>query len=197
VGAYATYLTSDDGGDSWSPRTFQASPPPKGRARPAAAESGGFHFNRIVAASDTRFYIAGEAGHVYRSDNGGVIWQELSSPYGGSLFGVLPLAGESLLVFGMRGNLYRSDDLGGNWQKIDTGTVAMLNGAVRLNASGVAIVGLSGVVLVSRDGGRSFALAQQTDRSGLSAAVRVGADPDEIAVVGESGVRLISLKGAP
>ncbi|HXY76410.1 MAG TPA: hypothetical protein VEH54_05835 [Steroidobacteraceae bacterium] len=198
VGAYATYLTSNDAGDSWSARTFQASPPPKGRAgRPAAAESGGFHLNRIVAASDTRFYLAGEAGHLYRSDNGGVIWQELSSPYEGSFFGVLPLGGESVLAFGMRGNLYRSDDLGGNWQKIDTGTVAMLNGAARLDASGVAIVGLSGVVLVSRDGGRNFTLAQQTDRSGLSAVVRVGMDPAEIAVVGESGARLISLKGSP
>ena len=200
IGAYSTYLRSEDGGDSWSARKFMASPPPRGRStRPpvsgAAAPGGGYHLNHIVAASASRLYIAAEAGHLYRSDDGGVIWQELPSPYRGSFFGMLPLEGESVLAFGLRGNLYRSDDLGGNWQKIDTHTVVMLDGATRLGASGVAVVGLSGAVLLSRDGARTFALVQQGDRSGLSAAVNLG--DDEIAVVGEAGAKLISLKGAP
>jgi photosystem II stability/assembly factor-like uncharacterized protein len=48
-------------------------------------------------------------------------------------------------------------------------------------------------VLVSRDGGRSFSLEQQSDRSGLSAALAIGSDA--IVVVGEDGARLLTLGG--
>jgi photosystem II stability/assembly factor-like uncharacterized protein len=49
------------------------------------------------------------------------------------------------------------------------------------------------VVLVSHDGGRSFSLEQQSDRSGLSAALAVGADA--LVVVGEGGARRLTLGG--
>jgi photosystem II stability/assembly factor-like uncharacterized protein len=49
-------------------------------------------------------------------------------------------------------------------------------------------------VLVSHDGGRSFVLAQQADRSGLSAALALGAE--RLAVVGETGARLIAVGAA-
>jgi len=213
IGAYSTYLTSADGGASWNDVKFTPAPPAgaavpaPGRAAdrgtgaaaasPAAAEeaaTGGYHLNRIVAAGGGRLYIAGEAGHLYRSDDDGASWITLPSPYEGSFFGVQPLdggaPGAAVLAFGLRGNLYRSEDAGMSWQRIKTGTVAMLDGAARLK-EGVAIVGLAGVVLVSRDGARSFRLLQQADRSGLSAAVAVG--DARLAVVGENGARLIGL----
>ena len=204
VGAYSAYFTSEDGGASWTAGKLAAAPPPKARAArrgaPAGAAdegaaAGGYHLNRIVPAGASRLYIAGEAGHLYRSDDGGANWRELSSPYEGSFFGVLPLQGEAVLAFGLRGNLYRSEDAGSSWQKIETGTVAMLDGAARFDDAGVAIVGLAGVVLVSRDGGRTFTLLQQSDRAGLSAALTAG--DDEIAAVGEAGGKLISLRDAP
>ncbi|MGH8132173.1 MAG: WD40/YVTN/BNR-like repeat-containing protein, partial [Steroidobacteraceae bacterium] len=199
VGAYSTYLTSTDGGAGWVARKFTAAPAPKGASggRAGAASSagdpgagGGYHLNRIVAASAARLYIAGEAGHLYRSDDGGANWHALFSPYEGSFFDILPLAGDALLAFGLRGNLFRSEDAGGSWRRLDTGTVAMLDGAARLAGGQLAIVGLSGVVLLSGDGGESFALRQQSDRSGLSAALAVGRDT--LAVVGEDGARLIA-----
>ena len=203
VGAYGAYLTSADGGASWTARRFAPAPPAGAHARPAAsaltaaqgAAGGGYHLNRIVSAGATRLYIAGEAGHLYRSDDGGANWRELSSPYEGSFFGVLPLPGEALLAFGLRGHLYRSEDAGSSWRRIETGTVAMLDGAARFDDAGVAIVGLSGVLLVSHDRGASFTLVQQSDRAGLAAAVPVGTT--ELAVVGEGGAGLISLKDAP
>ncbi|HEY0768477.1 MAG TPA: YCF48-related protein [Steroidobacteraceae bacterium] len=206
VGAYSTYLASADGGTSWSERKFTAAAP---RARPAVAAraaptapaadegaaGGGYHLNRIVSAGGSRLYIAGESGHLYRSDDNGAHWLTLTSPYEGSFFGALPVAGEALLAFGLRGHLYRSEDAGGSWRKIDTGTVAMLDGAVRLGEAGVAIVGFAGVVLVSHDGGGTFTLVQQSDRAGLSAAVIVG--DDELAAVGEDGAKVIDLRNAP
>ncbi len=220
VGAYGAYLKSADGGASWQESVFTPAPPRAARAvarspRAGAARragavavggaaataaagegaSGGYHLNRIVSAPDARLYIAAEAGHLYRSEDGGASWLTLGSPYEGSFFGVLPLAGETVLAFGLRGNLLRSEDAGSSWRRIDTGTVAMLDGAVRLETGAVAIVGLSGVVLVSRDGGRTFTLLQQADRAGLSAAVEAG--NSMLAVVGEGGAKLISLSGAP
>lgn len=204
VGAYSAYLVSTDRGTSWSERAFTPAPAPQPHGTPQhaaaasaeasdAAVGGGYHLNRIVGAADGPLYIAAEAGHLYRSDDTGVHWRELASPYAGSFFDILPLAGGGLLAGGMRGNLYRSQDGGQSWGRIDTGTLEMLDGAARLPGGTVVVVGLSGVVLLSRDDGRSFTLDQQSDRSGLSAALAVG--NDAFAVVGEGGARRLSLSG--
>jgi photosystem II stability/assembly factor-like uncharacterized protein len=208
VGAYSAYLTSTDGGASWNEVTFrpaarqQAAPTsPAANAASAASTAeqesarGGYHLNRIVGAGATRLYIAGEAGHLYRSDDGGASWLTLASPYEGSFFDVLPLGGEALLALGLRGHLYRSADAGASWQQIDTGTVALLDGATKFGAGAIAIVGFSGVVLVSHDGGRTFTLLQQASRAGLSAAVAVG--DDRLVAVGEDGAKVIGLGAAP
>ena len=204
VGAYSTYLTSDDAGASWHENKFTPAPPPRPQAAPHAlaaspaepsAPAGGYHLNRIVPAGNARLYIAAEAGHLYRSDDGGAHWIELPSPYEGSFFGVQPIGGDVVLAYGLRGNLFRSEDAGGTWRRIDTGTLATLDGAARLGSSGVAVVGLSGVVLVSRDAGQSFAPLEQSDRAGLSAAVSLG--EAVLAAVGEDGARVIALQSAP
>jgi photosystem II stability/assembly factor-like uncharacterized protein len=214
VGAYSAYFTSTDGGATWNEGSFTPAAPPKGVAAPrghagagasgakgdaTASEAeaagdeagGGFHLNRIVSAGGSRLYIAGEAGHLYRSDDEGASWRTLPSPYEGSFFGMLPLQGNAVLAFGLRGNLFRSTDAGSSWQKINTGTVAMLTGGTHFDAGAIAIVGLSGVVLVSRDGGHNFTLLQQADHAGLSAAV--AAPEERLATVGENGAKLISL----
>jgi photosystem II stability/assembly factor-like uncharacterized protein len=210
VGAYSTYLTSADGGASWhevkfTPAAAPAARVPAGAARAATAAAasldeeagagGGYHLNRIVGAGTGRLYIAGEAGHLYASEDGGASWRTLASPYEGSFFGLLPLPGEAVLAFGLRGHLYRSGDAGKSWQPIETGTVAMLTGATPFGSGAIAVVGLSGAVLVSRDGGHSFALLQQADRLGLSAVLPAG--DDRLAVVGEGGARLIALPATP
>jgi photosystem II stability/assembly factor-like uncharacterized protein len=210
VGAYSAYFASADGGASWrelkfTPRAAPAAASRAGAVRPAATTAsgadtepgagGGYHLNRIVGAGAGRLYIAGEAGHLYASDDSGATWRTLASPYEGSFFGVLPLPGGALLAFGLRGHLFRSADAGVTWQPIETGTVAMLTGAAPLASDALAIVGLSGVVLVSQDGGGNFTLLQQADRAGLSAVVAAGGD--RLAVVGEDGAKLIGVTPAP
>jgi len=150
------------------------------------------HLNRIAVASHTRLYIAGEAGHLYRSDDTGETWKELNSGYEGSFFGIRPLSDAVVLAYGLRGNLYRSADAGGTWHKIETHTSAMLTDAtVSGDGHSVAVVGLSGVVLISRDAGESFQLTQQQDRHGLSAVLAVGTDM--LLAVGEGGPRRLEL----
>ena len=196
VGAYSAQLVSDDAGAHWSERKFAPLPPAAApgakpdAADPDAGSDGGFHLNRIVAASGSRLYIAGEAGHLYRSDDAGFTWRQLNSPYEGSFFGVLPLSGDVLLAFGLRGSLYRSENAGVSWQKLDSGTLAMLDGATRMGESGVVIVGLGGVVLTSPDG-RTYPLDQQADHADLSAVLVVG--DERLVTAGVAGVRTIPL----
>jgi photosystem II stability/assembly factor-like uncharacterized protein len=189
VGAYGYFLATADGGDTWVDRSIVDLPIDE--TDPYATEEGAdFHLNHIARSDSGRLYIAAEAGVVYASDDDGETWTELPSPYAGSFFASLPLAGDSLLLFGLRGHLFRSDDAGASWQPIETGTQAMLTDGARLADGTIAIAGLAGVVLVSHDGGASFELAQQADRQGLAAILPT--DDGHLLLVGEYGVHRLS-----
>ncbi len=196
VGAYSTYLTSSDGGRSWQGVPFQPRPVPRAAARPqdAGAARSDYHLNRIVGELNT-LYIAAEAGHLYRSDDGGGSWQELPSPYEGSFFGVLPVGAEALLAYGLRGNLFRSDDGGQAWRALPSGTVATLDGAARLKGAGVVLVGLAGTVLLSRDAGQHFDAVPVRDHADLSQVLAL--DARTLLLVGEDGARRLALPPEP
>jgi photosystem II stability/assembly factor-like uncharacterized protein len=192
VGAYGSYFTTTDGGGTWEPHKFEHRPLVKPAAPPDPNDiPPDYHLNHIVAAGQ-RLYIAAEAGQVYRSDDGGANWVSLPSPYNGSFFGLLPLGGDALLVFGLRGNMFRSDDAGVTWRRVDTGSTAMLTDGVAIDAARMAIVGLSGTVLLSADGGATWRLEQQADRKGLSAALLLPSG--ELLAVGEDGARAVRLQ---
>ena len=209
IGAYGTILKTSDGGRTWSEQIFEPRPAPNAKAESAtpgappaagkqnvyAVESspGDVHLNAVASSSDGKLYLAAEAGHIFRSDDGGTSWLELPSPYEGSFFGVLPLDPPALLAFGLRGHLFRSDDAGASWRALETGTTAMLTNALRLDAQTIVITGLSGTLLVSRDGGQSFALQTQADRAGRTVALAAG---DKLLTAGEGGIKLIALQSA-
>lgn len=177
IGAYGYFLETGDWGKTWQAR---------------AIGDDDWHLNQIVSSGNNRVFIAAEAGVVYRSDDKGKNWKELPSPYEGSFFGVLPLTGDTLLVFGLRGHLFRSEDAGETWTPVETGTEAMLNTGVHLPDGRVVVAGLAGTLLVSRDDARSFTLIQQPDRKGISTIIPVGGS--HLVLVGDGGVRKISLK---
>jgi photosystem II stability/assembly factor-like uncharacterized protein len=171
VGAYGTFLVTEDGGSTWV-------------ERPVSDDD--FHLNQIAAAADGRLYLAAEAGHLYRSDDGGASWVALTSPYHGSFFGVLPLADGALLAFGLRGNLFRSEDRGATWQELDSGTEATLMAGAERGGGQVVLAGLAGALLRSSDGGRSFRGEALGDRRG---AVAIVALERALLLLGEGGAR--------
>jgi photosystem II stability/assembly factor-like uncharacterized protein len=189
VGAYGVCFVSEDAGATWTEQKIDV----PGTKTAAGEIGGGYHLNAIAADTAGRLYVAAEAGHLYRSDDGGRTWKDMPSGYAGSLFGVLPVAGDVVLAFGLRGTLLRSENAGATWRTIATGTDAALDGAALLGDGTVAVAGLSGVVLVSRDGGLSFSLLQQDDRKGLSGVA--GAGRHSLVVVGEAGARVIREPG--
>ncbi len=203
-GAYGTILSSHDGGGTWSEQIFEPRPLIEKPAAPQAAASkddeydvegsaSDSHLNAVERAADGKLYLAAEAGHLFRSDDAGVSWLELPSPYEGSFFGILPLDPPSLLAFGLRGHLFRSDDAGATWQPLASNTTAMLTNAVRLDAETIVITGLAGALLVSHDGGRNFELHAQEDRKGLAAAL---AASGSLVTVGEGGIKSIAMPAA-
>ncbi len=172
VGAYGLFLATADGGETWESRTV--------------AEGDDTHLNAIVEAAGS-LYLAGEAGSLYRSDDGGESWQALESPYEGSFFGLLPLADGGLLAFGLRGHLFRSDDKGKSWTSVASGTEATLTAGRELGGGKVVLGGMAGVLLLSEDGGRTFRLRELDDRK-ASLAILPG-NPGGIVLLGEGGVR--------
>lgn len=178
VGAYGAYFESLDGGVTWNERRIIETDP---------------HFNALAQLKDGTLLLAGEAGTLLRSTDGGAQWEKLASPYNGSFFGVLPLPADAVLVFGMRGNILRSEDRGTSWQAITTGSENTLYGAAANNDGQIVLAGQNGVMLASRDAGRSFALVStQTSRT-LSAAQFSSKAAKDVLVFGEGGTRVITL----
>ena len=194
IGAYAKFMVTQDGGRSWEPGELvvevseeQVKESLDDEEEPLPFD---YHFYSIARATDKVFYIAAEAGYLFRSDDGGHTWQELPSPYEGSFFGILPLPDNTLLAYGLRGHIFRSADGGQNWQPIETATTAIITDAVRMPDGTVVVVGMGGVVLVSSDEGQTFAL-QKFGRVGLTAIVTTASG--KIVVAGERGGKVLDL----
>lgn len=166
VGAYGLFLETHDGGNRW-------------RKREVFEEE--IHFNRISIGPDGRIFLALEMGELLFSGDEGESWEELPSPYDGSLFGVLPLTRRTLLTFGLRGNLFRSTDGGETWQEIEIPGETLLMDAVRLADGSIVVAGQGGGFFVSHDAGLSFQRWNQERSRGTSVLI---ATPDGAVIAG-------------
>lgn len=169
IGAYSLFLTTDDGGATWTPGSIHTAASADGDAAASAeamAADGedGFsasdlalgaesdpHLNAIARVDADTLVITGERGTFLRSRDNGRTWEDKRLPYEGSMFGVLAWGGEHILVFGLRGNVYESLDLGDNWQRVETGIGTSLMGGVALPGGGAVLVGANGAVLARPD----------------------------------------------
>jgi photosystem II stability/assembly factor-like uncharacterized protein len=175
--AYGELLTTSDGGDSWQTRAIR--------------EGDDFHLNQLAAAPDGTLYIAAEAGHLYRSDDAGLTWVPLPSPYQGSFFGVLPLVEGPVLAFGLRGRLFASADRGKTWTRIETATEATLLSGLQIGPGRFVIAGMEGT-LVWGEGVRGRVRTEE--RPDRHAIVALAPNPGHgLFLVGEGGVRHLEL----
>jgi len=197
VGAYGLILITTDGGDSWQQEPLSVA---RGRftAKAALLDDSGtpgvdLHLNHLHAAPSGQLFLAGEGGHLYRSDDGGRSWSLLSFPYDGSLFGTLSLDTRRILAFGLRGHLFLSTDAGSSWLAVATGTDATLNDAVLLDDARIVVAGLAGVVLLGGKEAKDFTLHAQPDRAGFA---RILVAPDgTLVLLGNQGARRLELPG--
>ncbi len=192
VGAYGYYLESRDAGRTWTPRDIKTrvvTDDDDAPGLPADELPDDYHLNRIAFSETRRLYMAAEAGNFYRSEDLGATWTRLPTPYEGSYFGVLPLDGDVLLLFGLQGRLFRSADAGISWRHIETGTGAALTDGIRLSDESILLVGFSGTLLIGGGDGKKFTLRQQGGRAAIASVVE-SAD-GHVIFAGEGGVRRI------
>ena len=199
IGAYGLYLISEDGGASWGisemnvsvakPADDSDDDKPKAEDDDDFLDSYDLHLNSIAIADNGKLYIAAEAGKAYRSEDFGNSWVPLTPDYIGSFFGVLPVTGDTVLVFGLRGHLFRSEDAGNTWREIETPTQEMLTNGIVLAEDEICITGLGGTILRSNDQGKSFSLVEQGHRDGFNAIIQ--SLEGKLITVGEKGVDLL------
>ena len=88
AGAYGMFLRTDDGGDSWT------------LAIGGLDNPGRYHLYGLLLTAGEGVYVAGEAGLLFRSMDGGSSFERYYDVYDGSLFGVLEV-NAGILAFGL------------------------------------------------------------------------------------------------
>ncbi|WP_157264076.1 WD40/YVTN/BNR-like repeat-containing protein [Azohydromonas aeria] len=105
AGAFGTLLATRDGGATWHSLTSRLDNPR------------GAHLYAIDRAGDD-VLLVGEQGLVLHSVDGAQRFERITTPYGGSFFGVGRDAQGAWLVAGLRGNVLRSSDSGHSWSAL-------------------------------------------------------------------------------
>ncbi|MGQ0700974.1 MAG: WD40/YVTN/BNR-like repeat-containing protein [Panacagrimonas sp.] len=183
VGAYGLFMTTTDGGASWSELDA-----------PSIREEE-LHFNAITRLGDGQFFLVGETGMMGVSADGKT-WERLAAPYEGSLYGAIPRGAKGAVIFGLRGNVYTSDDVRkGKWTQVDMGTVASFFGGTLMPSGDVVMVGLAGEIAVLTPSGqvknaKLRAMAGVTGSGTLSGAIPW---KNGVLAVGELGVSTVGL----
>ena len=194
IGAYGLMYITKNGGSSWQKYEMElidieSKEVSDNEDIPEFTEVYDLHLNAISHTGDQRYYIAAEAGHILRSDDDGKTWLDLSSPYHGSFFGVLPTSFNEVLVYGLRGHLYRSSDAGHSWEQIESHTKEMLTDAAILSNGDIVVTGLGGTLLLSKDNGMSFSKVNLNQRYGISAVLEN--NDGSLLLSSDAGIQLI------
>ena len=175
VGAFNTLLLTNDGGASWHHTSSRLNNPEE------------YHLNGVAGDTPGNYWIAGEGGVLFRSNNSGASWQKLPSPYAGSWFGIdISPHSARLVIFGLRGNIYYSDDEGDSWESSRVASDRSIAGGGFFGENHVMMVGSVGTFLVSEDAGHSFTARALGTRVNLSA---VAFAANHTITVGQGGVR--------
>jgi len=140
VGAYGIALGSDDGGRTWS-SWMQRLPNPKG-----------LHIYTARLRGKT-LLLAGEQGLVMQSQDGGLSFRRIDTPYKGSFFTAELPADQMILLAGLRGTVLRSSDAGANW--------TTLFSPMQVSITGSALASDGRLLAVNQAG---FVMALQGDR---------------------------------
>jgi photosystem II stability/assembly factor-like uncharacterized protein len=137
IGAYGLIFRTEDGGAHWTPWMAHLDNPQ------------GLHLYGMAKTASSLF-IAGEQGLLLQSTDGGKRFKSVRTPYKGSWFGIVSLAGGDLYLYGLRGKLYRSGDEGKSWTKIDAPSQASFSTGLALSSTDALFANQAGQAFVSR-----------------------------------------------
>ncbi len=181
MGAYGVVLRTRDGGQSWAIEGNRLENPDN------------YHFYAIAQSSAGTLILAGEAGTLLRSLNGGNTWERIDTPYSGSFFDAVATSDGGLLIFGLRGNVFRSLDEGASWAPVATGDNRTLMCGTAGDDGSVVLAGAAGAVLSSDDAGATFNVIPTTGNKVYSG---VTTAPDgRVLLVGFGGISIMTGNG--
>lgn len=135
------YLTTDEG-TTWTP----SSPITSDYYLNAVKFTGSFSSNEAVAC--------GNNGKIFRTDNAGANWSEITSPVTDQNFNDVDFIDPVGIIVGDEGTILRTADGGHFWQVVTSGVTNRLN-KVYLDASAYYIAG-EGVLLKSTNQGQTW-----------------------------------------
>lgn len=173
VGAYGFAAVTHDGGGSWSRVAV-------------GGENDDFHLNHVFADRENTLYIAAEAGHAYRSVDGGASWTSMNTGVQGSLWSGLTLKDGRIVLLGMSGRVLVSSDRGVSWTAIDASTQQAITSGIQLPDGRLALTGNGGFFAVSDAQVKTLSPRIRDDR--LSASSIASNGPDKVFLFSGSGV---------
>ena len=180
LGAYNVFLQTSDGGATWEAQGDRLDNPDK------------YHLYAMARSTTGTLLVAGEAGTLLRSLDGGESWERIETPYPGSFFGAVATADGSLLVFGLRGNVFRSTDEGASWTPVANGDNRTLMCGSASDDGTVVLAGAAGAVLYSSNNGASFSVVP-TEGNRVYSDVLVTAD-GRLLLVGFGGASILAVE---
>ena len=182
TGGSGVLYSTRDGGNTWT--------------RSAITTTDDFdpHLFDIARLDDGRLVLAGEAGRLFRSDDNGISWQELPSPYSGSFFGLATPQPNKLIAFGMLGHAFVSDDAGNSWDELPTRQHESFFSSTIADGR-LYLVGADGAVATApAEDPRRLSLVPAPDRANISGLV---ATPGGLVYASDRGLRRTPLPAVP
>ncbi len=154
-----------------------------------------WHLFALTSPTPEVFYVASEAGLLFRSKDGGESFKPVNTGHEGSFHGVIAQRGndgiDRLVLSGVGGIIYTSQDSGDTWKKLNSHTEAGLSGGTFLPDGSVLVVGADGIMLrISADLSRVHKM--QRDNGLPLSNVLLTAD-QQLILVGLGGVQTLKL----
>jgi len=148
AGAFGLVFDTEDGGANWAPQMARFD-----NAR-------GLHLYAAARSGPDLVYV-GEQGAMLRGPAEGAL-KRVTTPYPGTMFGVLNTRNGGLLAYGLRGNALLSDDGGRDWRQVVSGLSASIQAGTVFADGTLLLASETGQLAVSRDGGTSFKVLART-----------------------------------
>jgi photosystem II stability/assembly factor-like uncharacterized protein len=181
VGTFNRIYRTEDAGKTWTPWMDRTDNPNE------------LHFYTIRSGGGG-LYLAGEQGMVWRLDAASQRFVPIPTPYKGTLFGLVAVDADNLLVFGMRGSLFRSGDQGRSWARVATSSAAGMTAGTTLPDGSVLLVNQAGGLEISHDKGQTLQPIKASQPMSYYGVTPVGGS--RVGLVGAEGVRIESIAPA-
>lgn len=177
VGSFGTVFRTSDGGSSWEPLMDKV------------LSDELVHMNSILKLN-SNIYMASERGVVFKLNHKSGKFEQLSTGYKGSFFGLIEQDAQPL-AYGLLGNAYRLSNDSKSWSKIDTGLSANVTGAISLFDGRILLLGLDGSAALLNGKGEAPVVIKTNYSKPLVGALQLSTN--RVLLVGQGGLRIAAL----